>query len=47
MNETEQKAKRVKEHLLNIIKNRMFASNLDYYKDIQNKSTDGNLIKIK
>lgn len=40
MSDTEQKAKLVKEQLLNIIQNGMFASNLDYYKDIQNKSTD-------
>lgn len=40
MNYTEQKEKIIKKQLFNIIKNGMFASNLDYYKDIQNKSTD-------
>lgn len=40
MNDTEQKLNSIKMELLHIIKNGLFASNMDYYKDIQNKSTD-------
>lgn len=40
MGYTEQEQKIIKKQLFDIIKNGMFGSNLDYYKDIQNKSTD-------
>lgn len=40
MSYTEQEVKNIKKQLYDIIKNGMFLSNLDYYKDIQNKSTD-------
>ena len=40
MSDTEQKQNSVKRQLLDIIKNGMFASNLDYEKDNKNRSTD-------
>lgn len=40
MSYKEQEVKIIKKQLFDIIKNGMFASKLDYYKDIKNKSTD-------
>lgn len=40
MNYKEQKEKIIKKQLYDIIKNGMFLSELDYDKDIKNKSTD-------